>query len=707
MGSSVPRGLIVERTPMNRTLKILGIAAGVVVLLFVVLIVAVGMLFDPNDYKDDITAAVQKATGRQLTLDGDLELAVFPTIRIAVGSAALSNAPGFGAEPMARIGGAELRLALWPLLSSRVQISQARLTGLELNLARDARGRNNWQDLSGAGAATDGAAAPVAEGSGANLDLGVGAIEITDARIVWNDASTGSRWELTDFGLEAERFGLGERFPLSMQFGLSGADVAVKVAASMQATLTLATNEYRLDELDVTVDGSGAGWPGGPSQAALKFDSLVANLGEETLELGGLTLDFLGITMAGSLSGRKVLSGLALTGAVDIREFAPRTVLERFGVAVETADGDVLKRVSAKANLVYNSSQVGLRDMQLALDDSALTGRVALEGERLTYDLTVDDINIDRYLPPSEAADAPAEEGSLDEIDLPLDVLRTLNARGELKFGQAKFSGLTLTNAAFALNAANGGVRLTPSAQLYGGKLAGDIRMQVEADAASMTIEQNLDDVNLAALGQDLLGSQDITGTGDVRLNLVTAGSNLGEMRRDLDGDVAFNVANGSLEGIDLWYELRRARARLDKAPLPEREAGTPRTTFASLSATGVVEDALLTNRDLNGRLDFMTIDGSGTVNLLNDAIDFDLTATFVDGPALQADPEMVKYAGGKIPLSVTGTIDAPSVLPDFGALVRARVTQEVNQAVEEKREEVREEVRDRLRDRLRGAIER
>ena len=105
--------------------------------------------------------------------------------------------------------------------------------------------------------------------------------------------------------------------------------------------------------------------------------------------------------MAGSLSGQRLLSDLALTGAVDIREFAPREVLERFEVDVQTADAAVLTRASAKANLLYNSSQIGLRDMQFTLDDSTLTGRVALEGERVTYDLTVDDINVDRYLPPS------------------------------------------------------------------------------------------------------------------------------------------------------------------------------------------------------------------------------------------------------------------------------------------------------------------
>ena len=92
-----------------------------------------------------------------------------------------------------------------------------------------------------------------------------------------------------------------------------------------------------------------------------------------------------------------------------------------------------------------------------------------------------------------------------------------------------------------------------------------------------------------------------------------------------------------------------------------------------------------------------MTITGAGTVNLLNDAVDFDLKATFVDGPALQADPDMVKYAGATVPLRVTGTIDAPSVLPDFGAIAKARVQQEVNKAVEEKKNELRDKLRERL----------
>ncbi|HEX5047096.1 MAG TPA: AsmA family protein [Gammaproteobacteria bacterium] len=690
---------------MRRTLKLIGIIAGAVLVLLVVTLVAVGMLFDPNDYKDQIVAAAERATGRKLTLDGDLDLAVFPSIRIAVGSASISNAPGFGDAPMAKIGGAELKVALLPLLGRRIEVSEARLHGLELNLARDARGRNNWQDLGGASAAQAPAPTPADNGSGAaqGLDLGVGAIQISDARVTWNDAATRSRWELTNFGLEANGFGPGKKFPLKMRFGLAGADVKVAVDASTQATLALADNAYKLEQLAVKIDGSGAAWPGGSGTARLAVDSLAADLGKESLALDGLTLDFLGITMAGSLAGQKLMSDLSLTGAVDIREFNPRDVLGVFKVDLETADSAVLRRASAKANLLYTSSQLGLRDMQLKLDDSTLTGRVGLEGEKLAYSLSVDDINVDRYLPPSEDSSAPAGEGSLDEVDLPLDALRKLQAAGDLKFGKAKFSGLTLTNASFGLAAANGKLRLTPKASLYGGTWNGQIDLDVQANAAKATIAQQLEHVDLVPLGKDLLGSADVAGIGDVKLDLVASGSNVGEMRRGLDGNVSFSVTNGALEGIDLWYELRRARARLDNDPVPERGNDPRRTTFSSLAASGTIEDALLTNRDLTGVLDFMRITGTGSVNLLNDMLNFDLKAAMVDGPKLQSDPAMAKYAGDTLPLRVTGTIDAPSVLPDFSAIVKSRITKEADKKLDEEKQKAS----DRLQDRLRGLLNR
>jgi len=699
---------------MGRLLKLIGIVIGALVVLVIVIAVGVALLFDPNDYKDQITAAVANATGHELTLEGDLELSVFPKLSISLGPARLSNAEGFGEQPFAQIERAALDVELLPLLGRRVEIGEARLDGLVLNLARDAQGRNNWQDLGGGDAPAEAPAEETEGGGTPNVALNVDVIRVTDSEVNWSDAATGSNWTLGGFNLVASNFGPDTAFPLETSFTISGESLQVAVGAETVATLALDENTYRLEDLAVTLAGEGESWPGGEGEARLAFSAFTANLDEETLDLDDLVLEILGVTARGSLEGRSLFTNLALGGSVAIEPFDPSALLNVFDIAIETADPSVLKQASAEARFVYDESRIGMEEMRLALDDSVLTGNVAMVGESLRFDLNVDDINVDRYLPPAaEGEEAPADEGSLDEVDLPLDALRTLDASGRLAFGQAKFTGMTLTDASFTLSAGNGQVRLEPAANLYGGTLAGTIQLDIQQDAARAALASELSGVDLLPLGRDLLGSEMVSGRGDVTLNLTTAGSNVGQMRRDLDGDVAFTLADGAWEGFDLWFELVRAVSVFRGEGRPERPEGARRTPFSSVSATGTVEDAILTNRDLNATLPFMTVDGQGTVNLLTDAMDFNLVATFVDGEMLQSEPLMASLAGNQLPLKVGGTVAAPSVTPDFSAMVRSEAREAVQERVDEERGEVqerieqeREEVRERVRDRLRGLFE-
>jgi AsmA protein len=720
-----PAGIEVEA--MKRLLKLLAIVVGALVVLVIVVAAALAVFVDPNDYKDRIETAVAAQTGRKLTLEGDLDLRLFPTLRLAVGRATLGNAPGFGDAPFAEIGSAELELKVLPLLARRVDVSQVRLDGLVLNLARDAQGRNNWQDIGGARAAgapagqsggapsNGGGAEPQAGGEssgGGAVRLDVAEITVSNSEVNWSDAATKTAWKLTDFDLDASDFGPDRAFPITMDFAVAGPDVQVDVGVDTHATISLAENRYRLDDLAVKLAGSGAGWPGGEGQADLEFASLIADLNTESVDLQNLTASFLGVTAKGSLAGRNLLSNLSLGGQVEIEPFDPSAVLGVFGVKVETADPGVLKHASAKASFVYDASRIGLDKMTLALDDSSLTGNVAVRnGSALRFDLAVDQINADRYLPPAEeSAPAEQEEGSLDEVDLPVEVLRSVDADGKFALGKAQFAGLSLSDAAFTLTAKDGHVAIKPQAKLYGGEFAGDVKLDVAGDAVKLTYVQQLSGVDMAPLGQDLLGSQMVTGTGSVNLNLTSTGSNVGQMRRALDGDMSFTLKDGALEGLDLWYELRRARALLNKAEAPAKPEGPPRTAFSSVSASGVVADAIVTNRDLNATLPFMSVDGKGTVNLLDSGLDFDLVATVLDNETVKSDPLMADLVGQKLPLVVGGTIDAPSVKPDFQAIVRARAQKEIDEQkneVQQRLDEQKQEAQDKLKDRLRGLLNR
>ena len=697
---------------MGRILKILGIVVGAVVVLFIGALVAIAVLVDPNDYKDQITTAVNDATGRTLTLEGDLGLNLFPRLGISMGAAELSNADGFGNEPFARIESAELRVGLLPLLSRRVEVDRANLSGLRLNLARAASGTTNWDDLARDGAAPA-AAADDADAAGAGVDISVGAVEIADAEVTWQDVAAGQNWRLSDLNLTASGFDPGNAFPVEVGFALAGDQVTVVVDAQLNARVTLADQNYQLTELDIRIDGEGPGWPGGSGEARLAFNTLEADLDEQTVFLEQLQLEMLGMNITGNLNGQDLLDDLSLEGGITIDEFDPRELMSVFGAEIETADPDVLRKSSASAGFYFSSAGMGMRDMALRLDDSNLQGSAGIAGERFEFDLNVDAINIDRYLPPADDA-AAADEGSVDEVDLPIEPLRSFNARGNLALGEAQFLGLTFNDANFALNAGNGRMTLTPTGGLYDGTIDGEISIAVQGDAAQLGLRTDISGVGMAGLVRDYMQMEAIEGTGSVQLDLAATGSKVGEIKQGLDGSASVVVTNGALLGVDIWQLMQEGRAALTGPDAPAADPN-PRTPFSRIAVVGPVEDALLTTSEFAAAMSFAAITGQGTLQLLTTELDIRAQAGLLDGETLQQDPVLSQAAGFNFPLRITGTLDAPSVLPDFsglagmlGAAARQAVSEEVNEAREEAEAEVREELdeaadslRDRLRDRL------
>ena len=80
---------------MPKALKIGLAALGALLVLLIGIAIALPLLIDPNDYRDTIATKVEEATGRSFAL-GELELKVFPWVKLRVNDAELGNAAGFG-----------------------------------------------------------------------------------------------------------------------------------------------------------------------------------------------------------------------------------------------------------------------------------------------------------------------------------------------------------------------------------------------------------------------------------------------------------------------------------------------------------------------------------------------------------------------------------------------------------------------------------
>ena len=90
-------------------------------------ILAVGLLFDPNDYKSELSRLVEERTGRSFLIEDDLELTFFPWLSIQPGSLHLGNIEGFGEENFASIESLTARVRLLPLIQRRVEIGTIEL----------------------------------------------------------------------------------------------------------------------------------------------------------------------------------------------------------------------------------------------------------------------------------------------------------------------------------------------------------------------------------------------------------------------------------------------------------------------------------------------------------------------------------------------------------------------------------------------------
>ncbi|WP_192499029.1 AsmA family protein [Skermanella pratensis] len=116
-----------------------------VLLLVVGAVLVIPSLIDWNSYKVDIAERISAATGRAVTLDGDIDLALLPRPTLSVAGARLASLPGAVEPDMARLRKLDVRVAFMPLLSGRIQVQSIALIEpvIALEVMRD--GRRNWE----------------------------------------------------------------------------------------------------------------------------------------------------------------------------------------------------------------------------------------------------------------------------------------------------------------------------------------------------------------------------------------------------------------------------------------------------------------------------------------------------------------------------------------------------------------------------------
>jgi AsmA protein len=599
--------------------KVLFLFIGIVALVIIAAISFV-LLFDPNDFRDNIAAKVQQTTGRELVIEGDLEVSLFPWLAINIGKTTLGDAEGFGEEPFASFEQARLSVRIVPMLLRReVAIGTAALESFELNLAVASNGRSNWQDLIEANEAQ----AEVDDTDDTSADsptkIDVASIAISDAAVSYSNAQSGESYTLTNFNLTSGRVARGEPIALvsGFNFELQPADLAGDFSIEMDMLLDADAGTVAFSDAEVTVLGV------------------------------DLSADVPPFSYAGELSP---------TATLQVDAFSLKSLMQRLNIeAPVTADPDAFGKVIVDANASMTAGAIALQDLELVVDDTTFKGALSVARDAvgtISIELAADSIDLDRYMAP--AADAEVSSDEVVPVEIPADLIRQLNVNGDLTVGEAYLSGMKFENAKLGIRAGNGDLRLHPvSASLFDGTYDGDVRINASGNTPVLSVNENVRGVNIGALAKAMFDQENVTGSINGAFQLSGRGEDLAAIQRSLKGNMSMELIDGAWEGTDVWYELRKARAMYKKEPAPEPTLPA-RTEFSTVRATGPVTDGVFHNDDLLAELPFMRLTGKGSVDFAAAEIDYRLSARILESPEFAQDAtaeELEEFTEAVIPL--------------------------------------------------------
>jgi len=684
---------------MGKLFKIVLTLLAVAVGLVLVLAIALPFLVDPNDYKDEIATAVNEKTGRTLAIDGDIGLSVFPWLGLDIGATRLSNAAGFGEQPMARMKQVQVRVKLLPLLRKELEMDTVRLNGLQLYLGKDATGRTNWADLEGeapaAGATKD--KTPPDTGGSPLVGLAIGGVEVTDAKVVWDDRSAGSRYELDELSFTTGAVEPGEPFDLELHFQISANQPAVTGRIGLQGRIDIAPSMQALaiEEASLDLDLQGETLPAGQLALALASDVAV-DLEGQTLELPNLVLKVLGLQLTGRVAGTAITGDdPRFSGKFTVAEFVPRDIIKALGEpAPVTADSTVLGKADAALEWKASTRSASLTAVQVRLDDTTLTGKAGITDfatGAITFALQADGIDLDRYLPPPEentgtpVAGTPAAAAAGGAGALPVETLRGLNLDGTLQLGSLKAYNLRSTDIKVRIRAQDGLVRVNPAgAKLYGGQYTGDIALDARQDTPRISLNETLAGVQAGPLLKDLTGDDKLLGKADLQARLTGSGATPEQLRQTLNGTAGFAFTDGAVKGVNIAALIRNAQAKLQGRPAPADNQSN-QTDFAEMKGTATVTNGLVRNDDLLLQSPLLRITGTGQVSLPKETIDYLLTTKIVGSLEGQGGKGLGELKGVAVPVRIGGTFSKPTYVPDLAAALGDAAQEKAKKKIEKK----------------------
>ncbi|MFT6557446.1 AsmA family protein [Sneathiella sp.] len=649
---------------------------GIVVLL-IVAVVAIPFLVPAERLKEELILAVNDATGRTLSIDGDFNVSVFPTLGVNASTVSLSNAPSSNEPNMVSIDTLTVELAVLPILTGQVQVDKFVLNKPVIYLESDKKGNKNWEFSSPAGTASgtsDAKTESSSDSSGGDLgisDLNLGDVQIIGGALTYNDQKTGDVQILSD---------------INIALILTGLDAPFKAAGNAVWNAEKVDFETEIGALRAVLENKPTSLKSSVTSSKVTF-----------------TLD----------GGIDATQPLKLNGKTDLNIPSLKDLTAWVGQPMEAKEG-TFGLVSVKGDVSINDTAYAFKNATLVFDKINGNGDFSVNlGKKIPYlegRLDIVELDINPYLPENAGTEqnaasdtsAPAKTASDQKWDdNPIDFsgLKSANAKFDLSVGKILVQKVKIGKSSVATKLQDGvlNVDLT-ELDLYDGKGVGSVMLDARNPTAKVTKSFSLQGIQLLPMLTDAADFDKLEGTGKIDLKINATGKSQKDFVEALNGNGQILFENGAISGINLAAMARNVTSAFTDS------GGTQKTDFAELSGTFTIVNGLLKNNDLKMLNPFVRITGKGDVNMPPKTLDYRVEPKLVATTEGQGGKDAT---GLVVPIKISGSWEDPKFAPDLaGAITNIADPAKLKEGLETKgKEELKKTLGDTLGKTLGGFL--
>lgn len=608
--------------------------AGIAAILLIAMIVAAYVIlstYDYNKFKPRIAKVVEDATGRKLTLAGDIDLEVGLSPTLVVEDVSFQNATWGSRPELAKLKRFEIQIALLPLILKRIAVKKILLVSPDILVETDSSGKSNLDFETEEGESQE----PEDKKSVRFPRVRLLQVLIRNSRITYKDGRSTKTYVLTGQTLRSTSKDYDS--PLKVEFKGTCNDIPLEFEGTLGPIHALADSKQAWP-LDLTIKAAGT---------IVSVEGSIKDV-----------MNLKDMTVAVHVEGRSIPEVARLLPMSDVPDVGPFKIgLGLSDVAPETY------KISNLKVAFGNSDLKGSAELSLAK-----------KRPRFTATLSSQNLDLRPVLSQIELISGPREpvgksKKKKDKIlptdHLPLDVLKYADAR--LKFNARAFllPRLAINDLTFNMVLDEGHLMVERlEATIGGGTLDAQIDLNVQGKDAMLQAELQINQLDLDRMLKKL-GLEDVAeGEVDIQVDVKSRGNSVAAIMAGLNGKFSFIIGQGQIYNKYIHILGSIFSQTLPRLLNPFLEA-TEYTQTNCIVSGFAVKDGLARSTALMFDSEDMTVLSKGEVNFTSEELNFSIKPVPKEGARKKKIKRSISLSTLAKQFRLSGTLADPSIEVD------------------------------------------